>query len=57
MTPNPGYQPTETIGKRVKVRVAGDPAGVRIRSWPADRPTVWARQGTPGDIEEFEVES
>lgn len=51
MTPNPGRQPPETIGKKVKVLLA---SGAE-RIWPADRPTVWEKQGTPGDIEEFEV--
>lgn len=55
MRPNPGHQPADTIGKKVKVRLAGDPTGARLRTWSADRPTVWVRQGTPGDIEEFEI--
>ena len=43
--------PRAMIGKKVKVRLA---SGAE-RTWPADRPTTWEKQGTPGDIEEFEV--
>lgn len=51
--PNPGHQPSETAGKRVRVELAN---GMRPDGgWPAGPPTRWTLTGHPFDIARFEV--
>jgi hypothetical protein len=59
--PNPGYQPDETIGKRVVVRMAsGNVHGERpVNSdsklgWAADT-TRWTLTGLPFDVKEYRI--
>lgn len=56
MEPNPGFQPRETVGRRVRVRLknGAQPGG----SWPADgrEGCRWSITGHPFDIAYYEVE-
>jgi hypothetical protein len=56
MKPNPGYLPSEAIGKRVAVRLAN---GIPVPppGWPADGKggCNWRLNGHPFNIAEFEV--
>ena len=62
MTRNPGYCPSEAIGKRIRVLLADgttnrdiDPAAPP--GWPADGKGAcrWTILGRPHDIAEYEV--
>ncbi|TCP33244.1 hypothetical protein [Sphingomonas sp. BK235] len=57
MKTNPGFLPQEAIGRRVRVRLERDPAGVAPHEWPADGKMGcrWTRTGHPFDIAEYEV--
>jgi len=56
MKPNPGYCPSEAIGRRVAVRLAN---GITVLApgWPADGKAGcdWRRNGHPYNIAEYEV--
>lgn len=60
---NPGYLPSEAIGKRVRVKLehggegATDPNPMSPPGWAADGKggCNWRRSGHPFDIAEYEV--
>lgn len=60
MTPNPGYQPAESAGKRVRVKLANgemgtvDPNPMSPPGWAADT-TRWTLTGSPFDVADYEV--
>lgn len=63
MKPNPGYLPTDAIGKRIRARMAHGGIGacddnpMSSPGWAADGKGAcrWTRTGSPFDIDEYEV--
>lgn len=58
--PNPGYQPRETVGKRVRVLMAHgaegsyDPNPITAPGWGADK-TRWTLTGSMFDVASYAV--